>query len=419
MAQQRVAVIGGVRTPFVRAGGVFKDLSFLDLGAHVVSALVAKLGLDAAALDELVYSTVLLDPRAPNFAREIVFRAGLPRTFNAHSVSNNCISGLVAATMLADGIRSGRIRSGIAGGSESMSRPTLTLRSQAERFFIGLGRARSLGERLKLLASFRPGFLVPVPPSPKEPSTGLTMGQHCEVTTKEFSIAREAQDVFAFRSHRNAAAAQQRGYLAEEIVPLKGIDRDNLVRGDTSVEKLAKLAPVFDRSPGGTLTAGNSSALTDGASAVCLMSEDEARRQGREILGFLEGVEFAAVSPTDGLLMAPGVALPRLFEKHGLSVAGVDLFEIHEAFAAQVLSNLWVWERGWDLYPQVRPIGAIPDDKINVNGGSLAIGHPFAATGGRLILSLLNELKRRQATTGVISVCAAGGMGCAMLVRRA
>ena len=414
----RVAIVGGCRTPFVRAGGKFVRASFIDLGVHTLKASVSRLNLDPASIDEFVFGTVLLDPRAPNYAREVLLRSGLPPTISAHSVSNNCISGLTALSVVSDGIKTGRIKIGIGGGSESMSRPTLTFTPKAERFFLSLGRARTLGERLKILASFRPGFGMPVPPSPKEPSTGLTMGQHCELTTQELGVKREIQDEIAYRSHHNAAKAQKAGYLADEIAPYEGVEHDNLIRADTSMEKLAKLAPVFDRSGKGTLTAGNSSALTDGASVVCLMSEEEARRQGREILAFIEGVHFAAIAPKDGLLMAPTVALPELLARHGLSVDQIDRFEIHEAFGAQVAANLQVWERGWPAYPTARSIGAIPAEKINVNGGSIAIGHPFAATGGRLILSLANELKRSNLKTGIISVCAAGAMAGAVLIRR-
>jgi acetyl-CoA acetyltransferase family protein len=416
---QRVAIVEGCRTPFVRAGGKFAEASFLDLGVHTLKSLVERMALDPRSIDEFVFGTVLLDPRAPNYAREVVLRSGLPETISAHAVSNNCISGLVALSMLTDGIRCERIKVGIGGGSESMSRPTLTLHPKAERLFLALSRARTVGERLKLVARYRPKFALPIPPSPKEPSTGLTMGQHCEITTQELGIKREVQDQIAFRSHQRAAAAQKSGYLAAEIAPYAGVEHDNLVRADTSLEKLAKLAPVFDRSGKGTLTAGNSSALTDGASLVCLMSESEARRQGRDILGFIEGIHFAAIAPRDGLLMAPTVALPELLARHNLTVDQIDRFEIHEAFGAQVAANLEVWERGWSKYAGARVIGAIPEEKINVNGGSIAIGHPFAATGGRLVLSLARELKRTNLNTGVISVCAAGAMAGAVLIRRA
>jgi len=415
---ERVAIVGGVRTPFVRAGGVFGNYSALDLGMHAVQSLVKRMQLDPATVQELSYGSVLLDPRTSNLAREIVLRTDLPKSIVAHSVSNYCISGLVAINAIAEGIRSGRINCGLAGGCESMSRPTLTLSYKAEAFFMALARARSLGEKLQAISTFRPGMLMPQPPSPKEPSTGKTMGQHCEMTTQELHISREIQDKIAFASHQNAARAQEAGHLAQEIEALGKVDRDNLIRKDSSLEKLAKLPPVFDRSGKGTLTAGNSSSLTDGASAICLMSEGEAHRQNRPILGYIEAVEFAAIAHNDGLLMAPGVAVPRLFARYGLTIDSVDLFEVHEAFAAQVAANMQVWEQGWSRFPDLKPIGRIPSEKLNVNGGSIAIGHPFAATGGRLVLSVVNELARRNQNTAVVSVCAAGAMACAVLIRR-
>lgn len=415
---ERVAVISGARTPFVKAGGALKEYSFLDLGTKVVTAAIERAGVSPEKIDELLFSTVLLDPRMPNAARELVLRSDLPNSLNAHFISNNCISGLVATSIATDGIRSGRITSAVAGGSESMSRPSLTVHPKAEAFFIALSRARTFGEKLGLLKTFKPSFLLPVPPSPKEPSTGLTMGQHCEITAKEFSIAREDQDALAYASHQNATQAQKQGCLAEEIIPVGAVQQDTIIREDTTLEKLASLRPVFDRSGTGTITAGNASPLTDGASALVLMAESAAKAQGLEILGYIDAVEFSAIDPKDGLLMAPGLALPKLFAATGLQVADVDFFEVHEAFAAQVLSNLQVWENGWSAYPDIPTIGSIPRDRLNVNGGSIAIGHPFAATGGRLVLSLLNQLKRSNKNTGVISVCAAGAMACAMVLRR-
>lgn len=414
----RVAIIGGTRTPFVRAGGVFAKYSFLELGIHAVTSLIKKYSIDPSKVDELIYSTVLLDPRVPNAARELVIRAGLPPAMPAHFISNNCISGLVAINMIAEGIKSGRLSNGIAGGTESMSQPALSLSKKAELFFMNLAKAKSFPEKLAALLKFKFSYIMPLPPSPKEPSTGMTMGQHCEISAKEFSISRAVQDEIALRSHQNAAKAIKSGYIAEEVTPLGDVSVDNLVRGDTSIEKLTKLAPVFDRSDKGTLTAGNSSSLTDGASAVYLMSEEQAKKEGREILGFIEGVEFSALHPKDGLLMAPGLALPKLLHKYNLSVDKIDRFEIHEAFAAQVAANLEIWEKGWSKFPEIKPIGKIDKNKINVNGGSIALGHPFAATGGRIVTSLCHELKRSDLKSGVISVCAAGGMACAMYITR-
>ena len=415
---KRIAIVGGCRTPFVRAGSAFKNLSSMDLAVSTVQGLCKRLSLDEGRIDEVVYGTVLLDPRYPNFAREVVLRAGLRPTIRAHAVSNNCITGLVAAAFVGDGIRSGRISSGLAGGVESMSLPSLTVNRKAERFFIDLSRARSFGQKLALLARFRPGFLLPQAPSPKEPTTGLTMGQHCEITTKEFAIARALQDDIAYRSHQNAARAAKEGFLQPDILPLEGLTVDNLIRPDTTKEKLAGLSPVFDRSGKGTLTAGNSSSLTDGASVVSLMTPERAAEERRTPLGFIEDYEFAAIAPGDGLLMAPCFALPRLLERRGLSVKDIDIFEIHEAFAAQVAANLHVWSQGWKKYPELKPIGEIPVEKINPNGGSLALGHPFAATGGRLIMSAARGLQKSGGKYAVISVCAAGGMAGAMLISR-
>jgi acetyl-CoA acetyltransferase family protein len=317
-----------------------------------------------------------------------------------------------------DGIASGRIQSGLAGGAESMSQPSLTFRRDAERFFLQLAAARGIGAQLKALMKFRPGYVFPVPPSPKEPSTGLTMGQHCEITAKEFQISREMQDDWAFRSHQQASAAKEAGILAAEIAPIGGADSDNFIRKDTSREKLATLRPVFDRSSSGTLTAGNSSGLTDGASMVCLMSEEKVKAEGREVLAYIDAVEFAAIDPQDGLLMAPALAVPRLLKRMQLTVSDIDLFEIHEAFSAQVIANRMAWAHGWQKYPELEPIGEIPDEKVNVHGGSIAIGHPFAATGGRLLLSVAGALQKSGKKRAIISVCAAGAMAGAVLLSR-
>ncbi len=415
----RVAIVGGVRTPFVRAAGVFSGFSALDMGKHVVVECVKRLGIDAALIDDLYFGTVLLDPRIPNLAREIVLRSGLPKTINGHFVANNCITGLVAAQVASEAIAGGRIRCALAGGVESMSQPTLTFPRKAEHFFLSLAKSRKLPQKLRLMTRFRPGFLIPQAPSPKEPSTGLTMGQHCELMAQEFRIGREAQDELALRSHVQATLARKEGVLQEQIVPLGGISEDNLLRADTSLEKLRALPAVFDRGSAGTITAGNASALTDGASVVCLMSEELARSSGMKIHGYLEGIEYAAVPPGDGLLMAPALALPRLLQRHALQVPEIDLFEIHEAFAAQVLCNMSAWERGWVRYPHLEAIGDIPRERINVFGGSIALGHPFAATGGRMLINLCQALERKGMRRGIISVCAAGGGAAAALVSRA
>ncbi len=412
----RIAIVGGVRTAFVKAGGVFSRYSSLELGKHVVVSCIEKLGIDPCVIDELYFGTVLLDPRYPNLAREIILRSGLPKTISGHFISNNCITGLVAANAAVEAIRSGRIKAAIVGGSESMSCPTLTFPRRGEEFFIEMNRARDLSERLKLLTRFRPGFLLPQAPSPKEPSTGLTMGQHCELMAQEYGINRADQDAIALASHKNAAAARERGILAKQIVSLAGVNDDNLIRPDTSLERLSGLPNVFDRSARGTISAGNSSALTDGASAVCLMSESFAREQGLSIRGFIEGIDFGAVPPGDGLLMGPVVTLPKVMKRVNWDLASVDLFEIHEAFAAQVLCNVKAWEEGSARYPAQGPLGVIPREKINIFGGSIALGHPFAATGGRLLMNICDALEHCGAHRGVISVCAAGGGAAAVAV---
>lgn len=414
----RVAIIGGSRTPFAKAGTSLAKYTALELAKENVTAAIDSIALDPSKIDELVYGSVLLNPRRPNFAREIILNSDLPKSLSAHFVSNNCVTGLVSAAFLAGSISSGRVQLGLAGGVESMSNPTLTISPAAERFFLSLSYARSVSARLKLLSKFKPSFLFPNAPSPKEPSTGLTMGQHCEISAKEFEIARVAQDEWAFSSHQNAAKAQEAGFLAEEITSVGKVENDNIIRPNTDLAKLAKLSPVFDRSKTGTLTAGNSSSLTDGAACIGLASEERARDLGLEILGYIEDIQFAGISPQDGLLMGPAFALTNLLKKNNLTVDQIDRYEIHEAFAAQVLSNLKVWELGWEKYPELAAIGQIPIEKINVNGGSLAIGHPFSATGGRLILSLINELKRNNLKRGAISVCAAGAMAGAVLISR-
>ena len=410
----RVAIIAGARTPFVKAGTVFKRHAPLALGLHAVTGLLEKTRLDPQSVDELTYSIVLMDPRLPNLARELVFKSGLASSTHALTVSNNCISGIHAITSIYDSIASGRTQVGIAGGVESMSNPAILFGAQASRLFLDLARARSLKQKLAVAMKLRPRHFKPALPMIAEPSTGLSMGEHTELMAKEWKIPRAQQDEIAYLSHKNAHTATEDGRLQAEIHPLDGIDRDLLIRADTTLEKLAKLPPVFDRSAAGTLTAGNSSPLTDGASAVLLMSEARARREGREPLAFIKAFEYAALDPKDGLLMAPALAVPRLLKKTGLKLSDMDIVEMHEAFGAQILANLRAWEQGW-----TEPaIGALDRSKLNTLGSSIAVGHPFAATGGRIVTTLANEMKRRQARYGLISICAAGGMAAAMILER-
>jgi acetyl-CoA acetyltransferase family protein len=373
MADQRVAIVAGTRTPFVKAGQAFAALGPLALAKHAVRGLLDRHDVDPAGMDAMAFGVVVAEPGKPNLAREIVLETGLPAGIEAQTVSSYCITGLRTATIIADAIGRGRINAGIAGGVEWLSGADP--------------------------ATFR------------EPTTGLTMGQHMELTRAEWNIPRARQDEVALASHRNAVAARQR--LAPEIVPVEGVTHDTGPRPDTSMERLALLKPAFD--PAGTITAGNASPVSDGASAVLLMSERRAAEEGREPLAFIEAMDYAAVHPNEGLLMAPAITVPRLLERAGIRLADIDLLEIHEAFAAQVLANVAAWERGW----KGRATGPVDWERVNVNGSSVAVGHPWAATGGRILTTLANEMARRDARRGLVSICAAGGMAGAFLLTRA
>lgn len=412
--RRRVAIVGGARTPFVKAGTRYKRHPALKLACHATNGLIEQHELGPDEIDEMVFGIVIPDPKRPQFAREVGFESRLKSSTPAWTVSDNCITGTTAIMAIADSISSGRIETGIAGGVESMSNPPVFYAPGASRAFVDVVSARALRQKAGALSTLRPRDLKPEVPALAEPSTGLSMGEHTEITVKEWGIPREAQDEIALRSHQNAAAATEDGRLLAEIVPLDGIDRDTIIRPDTSLEKLGRLGPVFDRSERGTLTAGNSSPLTDGAAALVLMSEGRARREGREPLAFIKAYKKVAIDPSDGLLMGPGVAVPELLSETGLSLDDIDLIEMHEAFAGQVLSNLAAWEDGWKR----DAIGAVDRSKLNVLGGSIAVGHPFSATGVRIATSLANEMKRRDARYGLISICAAGAMASAMILER-
>lgn len=410
----RVAILAGARTPFSKAGGVLKQHSALDLATHAVDGLIERHDLDPALIDEMVYGIVVLDPRRPQFAREIAFASKLSSSTPAWTVTDNCISGTTAMMAIADSIRAGRAEVGIAGGVESMSNPAVLFSREASRVFVDISNARTLKDRIGILSSLRPKDLKPNAPGVVEPSTGLSMGEHTEIMVKEWDIPREAQDELALASHKNAAAATDDGRLKADIVPLDGVDHDTIIRPDTSLEKLLKLKPVFDTSDRGTLTAGNSSPLTDGAAAIVLMSEAKAKDLGHEPLAFIRGYKKVAIDPSDGLLMGPGIAVPELLDETGLRLDDMDLIEMHEAFAGQVLANMAAWEKGWKR----DPIGTVDRSKLNQLGSSIAIGHPFAATGVRIATTLANEMKRRNARYGLISICAAGAMAQAMILER-
>lgn len=410
----RVAVMGGARTPFARAGTAFKNYSPLQLATHSVNGLLRKQELDPQSVDECVYGVVIVDPRVPHLAREVVFASELPAKVRALTITDNCITGASAIAVVYDSIAGGRAEVGIAGGTESMSNPALLFSKGAARIFMDATAARTVGGKLKEFLRLRPWHFAPQAPAIAEPSTGLTMGEHTELMVKEWKIARVEQDEIAYRSHARAHAATEDGRLKAEIHALDGIDRDLLIRADTTREKLAQLRPAFDRSERGTITAGNSSPLTDGAASVLLMSEARARREGREPLAFIRDFEFVGIDPADGLLMAPAVAVPRLLRKSGLKLSDMDIVEMHEAFAGQVACNLRAWAQGW----KEPAIGELDVDRLNPLGGSIAVGHPFGATGGRIVTTLANEMKRRQARYGLVSICGAGATASAMILER-
>ena len=426
MPERRVAVIAGCRTPFVRSGTVFRDLNAVELGKACVRELLERTEADPASVGAVVMGQVVPSVRAPNLAREVGLGAGLPKEVPAHTVNRACASASQAIADVAVEIERGHIDAGIAGGAECLSDVPIPLSRRLARALVEAQRAKSLGARLGVLAKLRPRDLVPEWPAVAEPSTGLTMGQSAEKMAKENGITREEQDRIALASHRNGWAATEDGRLPQETCPVfvppryEPVSADNLLRRDTSLEALAALPAAFDRRYG-SVTAGNSSALTDGAAAVLLMAEDKARAEGREPLAFVRSWAVAAVDPGWQLLMGPALAVPKALERAGVELSDIDLIEMHEAFAAQVASNIQALESetfAREKLGRSEPVGKVDRDRLNVCGGSIALGHPFDATGARLVTTLANEMKRRGARLGLVSVCAQGGMGFAMVLER-
>ncbi|MDP9200885.1 MAG: acetyl-CoA C-acyltransferase FadI [Gemmatimonadota bacterium] len=423
---RRVAIVAGVRTPFAKAGTAFKSISAIDLGKLCVAELLQRTNLDGKEVQALVFGTVIPSILAPNIAREVSLLPLLPKGVQAFSVSRACASANQAITDAADQIALGQLDVAIAGGSESLSNiPMLHSQGFAEALVLA-SKARSLPARLRALSRIRLRDLVPVTPAIAEPSTGETMGQSAEKMAKLNAIAREEQDHFALRSHRLAAAGTADGRLTAEIMPVyvpprfdSVLTSDNGIREDTSYERLAALKPVFDKKYG-TVTAGNSSPLTDGGACVLLMNEEKAKSLGYPSLGIIRSYAYAALDPGEQLLQAPVLAAPVALKRAGLTLKDMDLVEMHEAFAAQVLSNLKGFESKWwaERAGFSQPVGEVDRAKLNVMGGSIAIGHPFGATGARITTTLLNELRRRGGQFGLMTVCAAGGMGFAMVVER-
>ncbi|MFJ3706110.1 MULTISPECIES: acetyl-CoA C-acetyltransferase [unclassified Streptomyces] len=412
---RRVAVIGGSRIPFARSDGPYARASNQDMLTAALDGLVERFGLRGQQVGEFVAGAVLKHSRDFNLARETVLGSALDPRTPAYDIQQACGTGLQAVVAAANKIALGAVDSAIAGGADTTSDAPLGVNDRLRRILLEARRARSTGARIKALAAVRPSHLVPDIPRNAEPRSGLSMGEHAAVTARKWGVAREDQDLLAATSHQRLAAAYERGFLDDLVVPHLGLERDQNLRPGSTVEKLATLKPVFGADhPDATMTAGNSTPLTDGAATVLLASEEWAEARGLEPLAYLSLYETAAVdyvAGEEGLLMAPAHAVPRMLERAGLTVEDFDLFEIHEAFASQVLATLAAWEE--------QGLAPVDRDKLNVAGSSLATGHPFAATGARIVATLAKLLAERDTPgRGLISVCAAGGQGVTAILER-
>ena len=423
---RRAAIVAGVRSPFARAGTVFADVNAVQLSRHVAKELLYRAELDGREVDEVIWAQVVSSPLTPNVGREVSLLPQMPPTVPAYTLNRACASGAQAIANAADQIMHGHADVVLAGGVESLSDVPILHSRRFARLLVEASKAKTLTQRLSVFSRVRPKDLVPVSPAIAEPSTGETMGQSAEKMAKENGISRQAQDEVALRSHERAAAATADGRLTAEIAPWLGgrnfdepVTADNGIRLDTSLEQLAKLRPVFDKKYG-TVTAGNSSPLTDGAAVVLVMSEEKAKSLGYTPLAYVRSYAMSAVDPGWQLLMGPATAVPAALERAGIGWGDLGLVEIHEAFAAQVLSNIQAWgSEDWAKRLGLPgALGEIDWERTNVMGGSIAIGHPFAATGGRIVTTLANEMARRDVQFGLVSICAQGGMGYAMVLER-
>ncbi len=423
----RVAIIRGLRTPFAKSGTHYAQLSALDLGKMVVAELVSRSGIDPASIQELMFGNVIPSVKAPNIAREVILGTGLPRKIPGYTIGMACASANQAITSAADLIFRGYADTVVAGGSESLSDIPILFSKRFADTLVTASKQKSLGGKLATFSRIRPRDLAPEGPALAESTTGLTMGQSAEKMAKENGITREAQDRFALQSHLRAAKASTDGRFRDEVMTVvvppgfdKVVETDNLIRGDSTLEGMAKLRPVFDRTYG-TITAGNASPLTDGAAAVLLMSEGKAKALGLTPIGFIRSYAYAATDPFDQLLQGPVFALPTALERAGIGLKDIGVIEMHEAFAAQVLSNIqWMGSKkiAKEKLGRSEAIGEIDPEKINRTGGSIALGHPFGATGARIVTTVCNELQRSGEQYGLVTVCAAGGIGVAMVLER-
>ncbi len=422
----RAVIVDGCRTPFARSGTVFADLTAYDLGRRAVAGLLHRSRLDPALVDLLVMGTVIADPRTSNLGREVVLGSGLPQDCPAYTVTVACVSSLQSALDCVRAIETGAAEVAVAAGAETLSDAPIRFRRSVRKRLMAAQKARGFGDYLGLLKGLRPRDLLPEPVALAEFSTGEVMGENGERLAKRLGISRQAQDDYALRSHRRAARATEEGLLARQITPVFPPPRflpvrsDNGIRGDSTPERLAGLRPAFDRRFG-TLTAGNSSFLTDGASAVLLMSEEAAARHGFTPLAVVRSTSVAALDPLEELLLGPAITIPKALEEAGVSLGDVEVVELHEAFAAQVLAVLqlledpsWARERlGWS-----EPVGRVDPERLNAWGGSLSVGHPFGATGGRLLITCAHRMEHEGARYGLVAACAAGAIGIGMILER-
>ena len=420
---RRVAIIGGNRIPFARSNTVYSHASNQDMLTVALDGLVERFGLEGESVGEFVAGAVLKHSRDFNLAREAVLGSKLSPTTPANDIQQACGTGIQAAIQVANKIALGRIESGIAGGSDTTSDAPIAVGEKLRKILLEANRAKDIKGRLAALIKVRPGDLVPSIPQNSEPRTGLSMGDGAAITALEMGVKREDQDELTVLSHKNLAAAYDRGFQDDLVTPYLGLDRDQNLRAGSTVEKLATLKPVFGKGEGATMTAANSTPLTDGASVVLLASDDEARKRGWKPLAYFKDYETAAVdyvNGVDGLLMAPVYAMPRMLARNGLSLQDFDFYEIHEAFASQVLTTLQAWEDPIFCKERLgldKPLGSIDRSKLNVNGSSLAAGHPFAATGGRIIANLAKLISEKKGGgRGIISICAAGGQGVTAII---
>jgi acetyl-CoA acyltransferase len=424
---RRVAIVDGLRTPFAKSGTVFRDLSTLDLSSTLVSELLARSGLEGEQVDRVVYGSVVQDVAAPNIAREIVLAGPFPEQVDAYSISRACATSTQTVVSGAQAIMLGEADVVVAGGADSLSKPPITYSDTFVDALMRSNAAKDLPSKARAFSRVRPRDLAPVPPAIAERSTGETMGDSAEKMAKENGISREAQDEFAIRSHTKAVEAWEAGIFDDEVMPFPlppsyrdVVERDTIPRSDSTAEKLASLRPVFDRKYG-SVTAANSSPLTDGASAVVLMAEETAKALGYEPRAFIVSYAFAALDPNWQLLMGPSFATPLALDRAGMNLGDIDVVDMHEAFAAQILSNTQAFasrEFAERHLGRSEAIGEIDEDTFNIYGGSISLGHPFGATGARQLLTMANELNRRGGGTALVTQCAAGGLGAAVVLEK-